>query len=286
MQKRLHLKSFCSVKLSLHGCPHFISRRRYWSRCSFQSLCLSKSAERLSIRLSDSWFWDLLRRGMSEIREMSKFKVELSKQHQVLKLEDGHFWDSFLLLDLGRLKALERAHVLDEASRNRRQKKAIDALEKDNFQENLSSSTIYVSEHRLQLNRKLQQRFNVANEDDSTTNKDSSNHINPSSCVQVNLNTSGDGTTAIQDQVARKRKLRPEARQLKFARKNFTTLSEEEHELTSNRKFNYFSITVPPSRFPARKFCSVCGFVSSYVCVQCGTKYCSSKCLQTHKDTR
>ena len=193
-----------------------------------------------------------------------------------------------LVVAIGRIKALERAHVLDDASRNRRQKKAIEALEKDNFQDNLPASTIYVPEHRLLLNRKLQQRFSVANEDSpATADTNDPAQINPSSCVQVTVNaSSGDGASSSADPAAKKRKLRPEARQLKFARKNFTTLIEEEHELTSDKKFNYFSITVPPSRFPARKFCSVCGFPSTYVCVQCGTKYCCSKCLQTHKETR
>lgn len=77
------------------------------------------------------------------------------------------------------------------------------------------------------------------------------------------------------------------------------------------------------SKFPPRKFCSVCGypffalfwkfynikiiffcccclstltlklfifliftFPSSYTCIQCGSKYCTIRCQQTHKDTR
>ena len=97
---------------------------------------------------------------------------------------------------LGRSKANERNIILDEATRNRRQKKALEALEKDNFQDDVSSSTIYVSDYRLQLNKKFQQRFQVTN--DSTTPDD--------------INTS---------------KLRKNESKLRF-RKNFATLLEEE----------------------------------------------------------
>lgn len=199
------------------------------------------------------------------------------------------------MTDLSRLKALERNHVLDEATRYRRQKKAIDALEKDNFQDNLPSLTVYVSEHRLQLNRKLQQRFSVANESEETTggcaaavdaslgSKDQQTSSTQSS-QQLSNQTPGQEQESTTNETKRKR-VRTETK-IKFARRTFANLAEEEHQMSSDKKFNYFSITVPPSRFPARKFCAVCGFPSTYTCIQCGTKYCCSKCLQMHKDTR
>jgi hypothetical protein len=66
----------------------------------------------------------------------------------------------------------------------------------------------------------------------------------------------------------------------------------EMKELNSNRsaglqeKLNYFSAMAAPSNFPARVFCSVCGFSSKYNCTRCGMKYCSIRCQATHKDTR
>lgn len=35
-----------------------------------------------------------------------------------------------------------------------------------------------------------------------------------------------------------------------------------------------------------RHFCCVCGFQAPYTCITCGTRYCCSSCLKTHKDTR
>ncbi|NWS65164.1 ZNHI1 protein, partial [Chunga burmeisteri] len=49
---------------------------------------------------------------------------------------------------------------------------------------------------------------------------------------------------------------------------------------------NYVSACAAPSRLPQRHFCAVCGFPSAYTCVTCGARYCSSRCLGTHQDTR
>ncbi|XP_054708969.1 zinc finger HIT domain-containing protein 1-like [Uloborus diversus] len=69
-------------------------------------------------------------------------------------------------------------------------------------------------------------------------------------------------------------------------RKNFTALLEEELANCPPGKFNYIKAVVPPSKYPPRHFCSVCGFSSNYTCVQCGARFCSIKCNGTHKDTR
>ncbi|XP_046853744.1 zinc finger HIT domain-containing protein 1-like [Xenia sp. Carnegie-2017] len=69
-------------------------------------------------------------------------------------------------------------------------------------------------------------------------------------------------------------------------KKTFALLLEEEKQEFVDGEPNYVTACVPPSRFPERHFCSVCGFPSNYTCVQCGARYCSVKCLGTHKDTR
>ncbi|KAF0358679.1 Zinc finger HIT domain-containing protein 1 [Gigaspora margarita] len=48
----------------------------------------------------------------------------------------------------------------------------------------------------------------------------------------------------------------------------------------------YFTAIAGPSRYPPRKFCSVCGYLSNYSCKTCGMKYCSVKCLEIHEETR
>ena len=82
----------------------------------------------------------------------------------------------------------------------------------------------------------------------------------------------------------RKRKFRGDHFKQRF-RKTFQNLVEDEAALERDAP-NYFTCVAPPSNRPAKKLCSVCGFPSSYNCVQCGFKFCSIECQQVHKDTR
>lgn len=84
----------------------------------------------------------------------------------------------------------------------------------------------------------------------------------------------------------KKRKTRSNADHFKQRfRKNFQSLLEELSPEATDKP-SYITAAAPPSRFPPRHFCAVCGFPSCYTCVTCGARYCSSKCLTTHTDTR
>lgn len=49
----------------------------------------------------------------------------------------------------------------------------------------------------------------------------------------------------------------------------------------------YHTIAAKASVFPARQcFCSVCGYIGHYSCTRCGSKFCSIKCNESHKETR
>ncbi|KAL7678566.1 putative Rab-GTPase-TBC domain, calponin domain, Zinc finger, HIT-type, CH domain superfamily [Plasmopara halstedii] len=50
-------------------------------------------------------------------------------------------------------------------------------------------------------------------------------------------------------------------------------------------KPNYLTVAAGPSTFPARKFCCVCGFFANYSCRRCGSKYCSVGCENHHKES-
>uniref|UniRef100_A0A3Q4I9T7 Zinc finger, HIT-type containing 1 n=1 Tax=Neolamprologus brichardi TaxID=32507 RepID=A0A3Q4I9T7_NEOBR len=128
-----------------------------------------------------------------------------------------------------RVEAGQR-RVLDEATRQRRLTRQLEALEKDNFQVRI-------------CNLKLTDSFSK-----------------------------------------KKRKTRGDHFKQRF-RKNFTTLLEEEN-LSEKPEPNYLSAASPPSLLPARHFCCVCGFPSHYTCTTCGGRYCSTKCLCTHRETR
>ncbi|WIA31353.1 hypothetical protein OEZ86_002254 [Tetradesmus obliquus] len=70
--------------------------------------------------------------------------------------------------------------------------------------------------------------------------------------------------------------------------KSFQRLVEESGMLDAPAgDVNYLSAAAGPSVFYVpRKFCSVCGFLSSYTCSRCGSKYCSRKCFTVHTETR
>ncbi|KAF9237615.1 hypothetical protein BU15DRAFT_88626 [Melanogaster broomeanus] len=67
-------------------------------------------------------------------------------------------------------------------------------------------------------------------------------------------------------------------------RKGLTTLVEESG-LPSNTP-SYLTASAPPSRFPPRMFCSVCGYKGAYKCKKCAMPYCDMNCGQVHDETR
>lgn len=127
----------------------------------------------------------------------------------------------FYLILIARLKNLERGQILDDLTRQRRQRKALEALERDNFQDDIATANI--SDSRLQINKKFQQRFTIENENDNLNRENASTASN-SIGQSVELVNSfineppGTGT--------KRKKLKSESR-LRF-RKNFATLLEEE----------------------------------------------------------
>lgn len=83
----------------------------------------------------------------------------------------------------------------------------------------------------------------------------------------------------------RKKKTRSAEYYKQRFRKTFAQLVEEDLNINPNPP-NYTCAQAPPSRFPERHFCAVCGFPSNYTCIPCGARYCCIKCLGTHLDTR
>lgn len=117
---------------------------------------------------------------------------------------------------LVRLKNLEKSQILDEITRQRRQRKALEALERDNFQDDISTANI--SDSRLQINKKFQQRFTIENDSETQSRENGSTAQN---VELVNSFLSEPPTAG-----TRKKKLKTESR-LRF-RKNFASLLEEE----------------------------------------------------------
>jgi glutamine synthetase adenylyltransferase len=130
-----------------------------------------------------------------------------------------------LISNTARFKANERTHVLDEATRNRRQRKALESLEKDNFQD----APANLNDHRQQQNKKLQQKFTIENDSTSSTTSSTTNLLSTNNSTNLS-------STNINESVGKKRKIKPESK-IKF-RKNFNALIEE--EVKSINFINFF----------------------------------------------
>nr|CAG4635808.1 EOG090X0GXS [Artemia franciscana] len=140
-----------------------------------------------------------------------------------------------------RVKDANSRKILDDATRKRRARKALEALEQDNFHEDPHANLV--------MNKKIP-KFEET----------------------------------LEGKVKRGRKQRTAEYYKQRFRKTFSQLVEEDQILSSGKP-NYTSALAPPSKFPDRHYCAVCGFPSSYTCLTCGTRYCCIRCLETHQDT-
>lgn len=146
-----------------------------------------------------------------------------------------------------RVKDADKKRVLDEASRIRRARKALNALEQDNFHEDPHADLV--------MSKKVP-KFDE-NLSDQTNGR-------PRKMKRKN----GDFVKA------------------KY-RKNFLQLLEDDRVMfDETNEPCYSSAQAPESKLPERHFCAVCGFPSNYTCTVCGTRYCSIRCLGIHQDTR
>lgn len=146
-----------------------------------------------------------------------------------------------------RVKDADKKRVLDDASRMRRVRKALNALEQDNFHEDPHADLV--------MSKK------VPKFDETLTDQTNGR-------VRKVKRKNGDFIRA------------------KY-RKNLLQLLEDDriaYEQTNEPC--YSAAQSPESKIPERHFCAVCGFPSNYTCTVCGTRYCCIRCLSTHQDTR
>ena len=154
-----------------------------------------------------------------------------------------------------RLKENNSRRVLDEASRQRRARKALEALEADNNQEDPHADLV--------MSKKALSLFQ------------------------------DEGGETVQERRPKRKTRTLEYYKQRF-RKNLAQLLEEESSMLTEGEEDpdsapvpgYLAAQVGDSKFPARKLCAVCGFPSQYNCVHCGTRYCCLACQETHQDTR
>lgn len=146
-----------------------------------------------------------------------------------------------------RVKDADKKRVLDEASRIRRARRALNALEQDNFHEDPHADLV-MSKKVPKFDENLTEQTNGR----------------PRKMKRKN----GDFIKA------------------KY-RKNFLQLLEDDRIASDEMDEPCYSTAqAPESKLPERRFCAVCGFPSNYTCTVCGTRYCCIRCLGIHQDTR
>jgi zinc finger HIT domain-containing protein 1 len=142
----------------------------------------------------------------------------------------------------GRIRDADKRRVIDDITRKRRARKALEALEQDNFHEDPHADLV--------MSKKIP-KFN----------------------------------NSLDNPRRKGRKSRgADYYRVKY-RKTFQQLLEEDRQLNPDGP-NYATAQAPPTNFPERHFCAVCGFPSNYTCTACGTRFCCLKCQATHQDTR
>jgi len=166
--------------------------------------------------------------------------------------------------------------ILDEASRKRRARKALESLEADNFHDDPHADLV--------MSKKALNLFQEVQHGSDHTSPSASNTSTTGSLMGSAINASS-GTAP-----------KPPKRRLKTAeyykqrfRKNFSQLLEEDatqNEKEEDKCVNYIAAQAPPSKKPQRHFCAVCGFPSKYCCTVCGARFCSLPCQDTHQETR
>lgn len=146
-----------------------------------------------------------------------------------------------------RVKEADKKRVLDEASRIRRVRKALNALEQDNFHEDPHADLV--------MSKKVPKFDEIPTDE-------------PNGRARKVKRKNGDFVKA------------------KY-RKNFLQLLEEDRlNYDETNEPCYISAQAHESKMPERHFCAVCGFPSNYTCTVCGTRYCCIRCLGVHQDTR
>merc|ERR1719150_339954 len=162
--------------------------------------------------------------------------------------------------------------VMDEATRRRRARKALESLEQDNFHDDPHADLV--------MSKKA---LNLFQEEQHSPEKSSTTSLSNSQLGGTSNLSSGSTSKSS------KRRLKTAEYYKQRFRKNFLQLLEEDaiqNEKSEDKCVNYISAQAPPSKKPQRPFCAVCGFPSKYCCTVCGARFSSLICQETHQETR
>jgi len=170
--------------------------------------------------------------------------------------------------------------VMDEATRRRRARKALESLEQDNFHDDPHADLV-MSKKALNLFQEGDSPTKEATPKTSSKRKSRTTEYYKQR-FRKNFAQLLEEDTTQNERVAPPQQEKKEEESDKKAKKK-----AKKAEKKKKKVVNYISAQAPPSTKPMRQFCAVCGFNDRlYTCVVCGMKYCSLTCQETHRDTR
>nr|XP_027200242.1 zinc finger HIT domain-containing protein 1-like [Dermatophagoides pteronyssinus] len=165
--------------------------------------------------------------------------------------------------------------ILDESTRNRRNRQHIEQLERDNFHEDPHSNLVM---------HKKAPKF----EDPTTMNSTNNTNI---VVTPRRMNVSRSRIFTLNTLIEENSRL-PQPNYVSIATRSLNNYPKNKLNSSSSddkqSKSKLYSTYFPLIEIPSvrRHFCSVCGFKSHYTCIVCGFRYCSTHCLQIHVETR
>ncbi|KAI8806425.1 hypothetical protein BJ742DRAFT_680040 [Cladochytrium replicatum] len=164
------------------------------------------------------------------------------------------------------LRGAAKDDVLDAAQRRKAQQRRIDELEKTNF--------------TVLDDWEAPGAFSIATSAKKKLDDGGQNH---------SLMLPGSLLIPILGKSSQKRlnKKKREIQRILLQRRNLQMLlSESKIELSTEP--TYLTASQPPSRYPPRKLCTVCGYLGAVECRKCGMRFCPTdlRCKETHLETR
>ena len=147
--------------------------------------------------------------------------------------------------------------ILDESTRNRRNRQQLEQLERDNFHEDPHANLIM--------------------------------HKKAPKFEDINKSSVGSASNVRRYNLPRSRLFTLNAlieEDSKVTGANYLTIMTR--PLSKKPTNTCPNLYLPNVETPVikRHFCSVCGFKGNYTCIVCGLRYCSANCQQVHVDTR
>lgn len=161
--------------------------------------------------------------------------------------------------------------ILDQSTRNRRNRQAIEQLERDNFHDDPHANLV--------MHKKAPKfdEFNQRPKAAQQTTFVRKNNIKARSYTLAMLIEEDSRNPPPNYLSIMTRSVSDKSR-------NYT--NGQSSPSSSNISCSESFVPNVDGRVVRRFFCSVCGFVGTYTCIVCGLRYCSSFCQNTHTETR